>query len=138
MEKNFILKNNVDQKKNGFGVTLNGFIQKQPEKIPITNLLNLLNFTKRSSKTLGSFETTTSDLNDRETFIAAFNFLQIFDISNRYRQKGTVFEYWICRKTIIRKKITAEQLDTIICGCCNKRNSKYSSKCWACGNPLYG
>ncbi|MDT8781947.1 MAG: hypothetical protein IAX22_04795 [Candidatus Bathyarchaeota archaeon] len=137
MENNFILKNNQNEKIKNFGVSLNGFIEKKLEaKIAINDLLALLNFSVRSSTSLGAYESTTADLNDRETFIAAFNFLQIYDIANRYRVKGTIYEYWTCRKTIIRKKITAEQLDTVICGCCNKRNSKYSSKCWACGNPL--
>lgn len=137
MEKNFILKNNQNEKKNGFGVTLNGFIEKKPEtKIAINDLLTLLNFSVRSSASLGAYESTTADVNDKETFFAAFNFLQLFDITNRYRVRGSIYEYWVCRKTIIRKKLTSEQLDTVICGYCNKRNSKYSAKCWGCGQPI--
>ena len=136
MEKHFVLKNNLDQKKNGFGVTLNSYLKPTTKKLEIETILQLLNFYPRKSDALGAYEATTVDLNDRETFEAAFNFLQVFNIDHRYRLKNSLLDFWVCNRTIWRKKISESDLNTQKCRVCLKKNSKYRDTCWNCGTPF--
>lgn len=134
MENNFIFKNNVNQKKNNFGVNFTE--NKEKMKNSINEVLALLNFFEKKSDVLGIYEVTNANLNDRQTFECAYGFLQIFDIDHKYRQKNSLFEYWVCNRTILRKKLTENDLNTQICQFCHKKNSKFRDTCWNCRTPF--